>query len=168
MTVPRRCSSSNQCFCSAETSAHLLPYPGDQFQHPVCFLTNSGGYTEARKAEQLSGGVPVCAPAGVYVCSAFLVHSVIYRRKHDLVAQHCRSIDLEAMLGQISTDLLCVTEWLEVPVHAQQVLPDIIFHTLKLHAGFTVTPSSATCQSEKAQLQGHIISQRPARQGLCT
>ena len=38
---------------------------GDCFQHPVCFLTNSGGYTEGRKAEQLTGAASHlgCAPS---------------------------------------------------------------------------------------------------------
>ena len=44
---------------------------GSTFAHPACFLTNSGGYTEQRKAEQLTGwlGVPVHARQVRHCCS---------------------------------------------------------------------------------------------------
>ena len=31
-----------------------IAYPGQRARYPVCFLTNGGGVTEERKAQQLS------------------------------------------------------------------------------------------------------------------
>ena len=38
---------------------HAMSRSGQQPRYPVCFLTNGGGVTEAKKAEELSGWLGV-------------------------------------------------------------------------------------------------------------